>query len=967
MGSTLQKPSTIGLTDILLDQKRQVWLVDGNKPMFGVLFFFVASAVVLALSIVYIESTTYRDAAVSLALVPCFMVPVSFGFVGLLPGLGFTGFTTRKVVVWSWILAHMSLGVGRVLIAMHCNSMYATQTTWPFPESVVDRTTTASYWCDGPSMCRNLFFELMLLSPALFGPSTFLEVQATSFGAGIYYFTMGIIGRNGQMDSTLFLGWMIVYVTASTTKFFISLKEQLLISVALANPREAMEFSVNHEKSATDGLVGLPRQWTNSHGGSGGNQVMGGGELQAADFLSRTSYDLLSCLGTLSITTDFMRRCHPSNVARHSWMLEVQRAMTQLMMTTIMSSNDYVSIIRKQTLRPTNEPMSLENLLEDCAELTQYHFFRQKNLKMKYSIDRRITKKRIYSDPVWLNHMLMICLSYARDQMGGVIHVRVMRVDQEEKGSQDSWNHGLVRFEIHDEFIESTQQTTQQTTTERATKIEETSALVQDLEGGKRGDQRKQLQLVSLNANGSGNGSGHGSGNDGRRFGGNGGDGGNGGNGGGNTGNVGNTNNNTNGISGNGWSSTPVTSGKTRATKDGNNLGDNGSDIDLHGNKEKLFHPVDNRGSKMGLSILKFKCALMHGQCGVGKPGQPNSSTIWFEVPYRLSTDTTSPSSTTTGSNSTNDANDSNNSHSNTHLDRNQTQYNEKVDSTVSSSISVLVIEDDHTTQMVICALIQSLGVSHIDVAFSGEEGIRLMKLRPYSMIFFNPLILPRMNGAECVRKFRHWEKIHRSSHQFICGLSAVVGGKSNCMDAGMDDCVLKVNSAVRVAKLIKDRLLSSRSEASDTPMSVAQDRVQERNLLSMSSEPRPLVDIEEFREQLFGQEENMFDFVKLFLEQGESTMLKFRKSLINESYHAKGWTACQHQAHALKGAAMMMHADPLAEACRKLEAFTSNLAAHGVKMSTTRKQDLQAIHQMGEAIETIWVSTVAVLEALLN
>jgi hypothetical protein len=68
-----------------------------------------------------------------------------------------------------------------------------------------------------------------------------------------------------------------------------------------------------------------------------------------------------------------------------------------------------------------------------------------------------------------------------------------------------------------------------------------------------------------------------------------------------------------------------------------------------------------------------------------------------------------------------------------------------------------------------------------------------------------------------------------------------------------------------------------------------------------------------------------------------------------------------------LKGAAMMMHADPLAEACRKLEAFTSNLAAHGVKMTTTRKQDLQTIHQMGEAIETIWVSTVAVLEALLN
>merc|ERR1719272_316955 len=120
-------------------------------------------------------------------------------------------------------------------------------------------------------------------------------------------------------------------------------------------------------------------------------------------------------------------------------------------MTTIMSSNDYVSIIRKQTVRPMDEPMLLEHLLEDCAELTQHHFFRQNNLKMKYSIDKRIAMKTIYSDPLWLNHMLMICLSYARDQIEGMVHVRVMRVDNIIQGEDPYLNlsdQGVMRFEV---------------------------------------------------------------------------------------------------------------------------------------------------------------------------------------------------------------------------------------------------------------------------------------------------------------------------------------------------------------------------------------------------------------------------------------------------------------------------------------------------------------------------------------
>ena len=98
---------------------------------------------------------------------------------------------------------------------------------------------------------------------------------------------------------------------------------------------------------------------------------------------------------------------------------------------------------------------------------------------------------------------------------------------------------------------------------------------------------------------------------------------------------------------------------------------------------------------------------------------------------------------------------------------------------------SVLVVDGDHTAVMVLCAVIESLGINRIDVAFNSEQGEHYMKVRPYSVVFFNPLILRNANSSICVQRYRAWEKVHRKSRQFICGISAVAGMKAfaECQD----------------------------------------------------------------------------------------------------------------------------------------------------------------------------------------
>ncbi len=750
--------------------------------------------------------------------------------------------------------------------------------------------------------------------------------------------------------------------------------------------------------------------------------------LHMASFLSRSSHDLLSCLATMSMTTDFLSCCAPDDVARHWWMLEVQRAMTQLMMTTILSSQDYASIIRNQTgSRPSPEPMLLEDLLEECAELTQAHFFRQR-LPVRYSLDRRIADRRILADPAWLKHMLMICLAHVRDTLvSGAIDVRVVLL-------MDNGDVAPSR---------------RSATTKLARKAEAASAWqgrpvvrfeVRDTGVPPRGDSAGAATAATAATVGGGaasDGDGGGGGGMGRTETGDGG----------------------RGVGG----SSAEGSGDSVAA---------GADMLTPGGLSNLTG-TDTPG--LGLFILRFKSALMNGQCGVidgsssssrssrsrrSKGGDVESS-VWFEIPYVLDPAEFSGERTLShgsvgsvdgegsaverlrrefgggaggdypttslvvavsdeGGSTGGDATVSTPPLSRTSSARRY--WSTGTAGSVASQLeSALVVDGDHTAIMVLCTLLQSIGFSHIDVALGSEQGEHQMKLRPYSAVFFNPLIMPKLDGPRCVQRFRTWERAHRSTRQFICGVTADARGKSICAGAGMDTCVLTVSSAAQVEGLIQ----SFKNKGGDSwghqsfpggasaveaeaggeqkagpggllPQLQAQLVQQPQRQVAAAAGGEEVektactpsnstdsstsradhenddleVDMEAFRSQMFRKTGDIQNFIHLFVQSGAKTIARISsvsaKAIATSSGDAaekQAWHDLQHEAHTLKGSARMMHARPLADTCYILERFATGLAAKSGAAVSVSDSDRERVAVMVRAILSRWEAAINALE----
>jgi len=110
------------------------------------------------------------------------------------------------------------------------------------------------------------------------------------------------------------------------------------------------------------------------------------------------------------------------------------------------------------------------------------------------------------------------------------------------------------------------------------------------------------------------------------------------------------------------------------------------------------------------------------------------------------------------------------------------------------STVYVLLIEDTEIAQRIGEFVLTSLGC-HVDIAHTGEEAIRLFKLKTYDLIFMD-LGLSDMTGRTITEHFRIIEKesIRARDPALIIALSANMTKeiKQLCLDSGMDDVLSK-------------------------------------------------------------------------------------------------------------------------------------------------------------------------------
>ncbi len=101
-----------------------------------------------------------------------------------------------------------------------------------------------------------------------------------------------------------------------------------------------------------------------------------------------------------------------------------------------------------------------------------------------------------------------------------------------------------------------------------------------------------------------------------------------------------------------------------------------------------------------------------------------------------------------------------------------------------------LVIEDSLVVRKGLVRALSKLGYDEVKQAVNGLEGLEAMKETMFDMVLCD-FLMPVMDGLDCVKQYREWEKENRPTHrQPIIGISAHVSVKDSDqgIDAGMDD-----------------------------------------------------------------------------------------------------------------------------------------------------------------------------------
>ena len=107
-----------------------------------------------------------------------------------------------------------------------------------------------------------------------------------------------------------------------------------------------------------------------------------------------------------------------------------------------------------------------------------------------------------------------------------------------------------------------------------------------------------------------------------------------------------------------------------------------------------------------------------------------------------------------------------------------------------SSEVRVLVVEDNAVSQKVALTLLGKLGI-RADVAGDGREGVGMLKLLPYDIVFID-CQMPFMDGYEVVAEIRKLAGPNQRVAIVAMTADARLESREQCLAAGMDDFITK-------------------------------------------------------------------------------------------------------------------------------------------------------------------------------
>lgn len=285
-------------------------------------------------------------------------------------------------------------------------------------------------------------------------------------------------------------------------------------------------------------------------------------------------------------------------------------------------------------------------------------------------------------------------------------------------------------------------------------------------------------------------------------------------------------------------------------------------------------------GTGLGTSISRLLANLMGGEIGL-ESEEGKGSTFWFNLPLRVDRKLES-------------------------APVEDTPAAEEISKGLMTG-RILVVEDYATNQQVAVNHLQSVGHT-VDLAATGEEALQAVREKKFDLILMD-VQLPGLNGYQITREIRAGSTLNTKVP--ILAMTAHVSDDSRqkCIEVGMNGVVGKPLRRQTFLAVVDRWLKSGLQPANGQARELAAAPPAEP---PKSDEP---IDLERAIREFANNDEMVRRMTMVFLENVGQQIVKIREALKHGETEVL-W----REAHAIRGGAANLAAQPLADAAARLE-----------------------------------------------
>jgi len=251
------------------------------------------------------------------------------------------------------------------------------------------------------------------------------------------------------------------------------------------------------------------------------------------------------------------------------------------------------------------------------------------------------------------------------------------------------------------------------------------------------------------------------------------------------------------------------------------------------------------------------------------------------------------------------------------------------------SAIKILLVEDNHTNQLVALGLLESLGY-HADAVDNGLRSLEALKEKTYDLVLMD-IQMPEMDGITATRHIRSGQAGESAVLTPIIAVTAhaLDGDRETCLNAGMNDYMTKPLKSRMLSAMLErwlpgDNTGKPAQTTSDIAGAVTRQEagapaagqdaepvrhdVRKSPPQNIGAAETPVFDLEGAMDRI-GNKDLLMKIVRAYLWDAPSLIAS-----IEDAFARQDIPALARHAHSMKGASSNVGAEIVREACLALE-----------------------------------------------